>query len=260
MSISSDIPRMSRTCVVCGKEFIPHHGRAKICSEECQRLRHNQKIRERCKDYHEVYLKRKAREQANPELAAKRKAYAREYRAKQMEALKQDPEALATHRAKCAKYARERRAMLVSTPEGREKERLRNNANYHKYKDNPKFKAMRRRNAKKRYEKMKADPVLHAKELLRQKEYHARHREEINARYRAINAAKREERMRDKTCVVCGKIFTTSRARQVCCSKECRHKRRIRLTVEAEKRRRGLSPLERDIREAMKMLEQKDAK
>lgn len=68
------------------------------------------------------------------------------------------------------------------------------------------------------------------------------------------------ERMRDKACVVCGKIFTTADTRQICCSKECRRKRRIRLTIEAEKRRRGLSPLERDIREAMRMLEKKDAK
>ena len=259
MSISSDIPRMSRTCIVCGKEFIPHHGRTKICSEECKRLRHSQKNRERCRDYHEVYLKRKAKEQADPELAAKTKACRDRYRARRMEALKQDPEALAAYRAKRAKYARERRAILVSTPEGREKARLRNNANYHKYKDNPKYKAMRRRNARKHYERVMADPVLHAKERLRSREYNARHREEINARCRAINAAKRKERMKDKTCAVCGKIFATAKTRQVCCSKECGYKRRIRLTIEAEKRRRGLSPLERDIREAMKILEKKDA-
>lgn len=256
MSNSSDTHRMSRTCIVCGKEFIPHHGRTKICSEECRRLRKKAYHR----DYHEIYLKRKAREQADPEFAAKAKAYRDKYRVRWMEVLKQDPEALAAYRAKQAKRAREQRAILVSTPEGREKARLRNNANYHKYKDIPKYKAMKRRNAKKRYEKMMADPVSHAKELLSHRKYYARHREEINARNRAISAVKREERMRDKACVVCGKIFATANTRQLCCSKECRRKRRIRMTIEAEKRRKGLSPLEKDIREAMKMLEKKDAK
>lgn len=259
MSISSDIPRMSRTCIVCGKEFIPHHGRAKICSEECKRLRHSQENRERCRDYHEVYLKRKAKEQADPELAAKTKAYRDRYRARRMEALKQDPEALATYRAERAKYARERRAILVSTPEGREKARKKNLENYHKYMNNPKYRAMRCKASKARRERIKSDPILLERERAKKREYNACHREEINARVRAVNAAKRKERMRDKTCVVCGKIFATAKTRQVCCSKECGYKRRIRLTIEAEKRRRGLSPLERDIREAMKALEKKDA-
>lgn len=172
-----------------------------------------------------------------------------------MEALKQDPEALAAYRAKRAKYARERRAILVSTPEGREKERLKNRANYYKYKNNPKYKAIRRINNRKRYQKRMADPVLHAKQIMQSREYRACHREEINARARAIRDVKRKERTKDKVCVVCGKIFATAHTRQICCSKECGHKRRIQRTIEAERRRRGFSPLERDIRAAMKALE-----
>lgn len=50
----------NRVCILCGKEFVAYHHSTILCSEECKKIRHRSKMRERAnRRYHE----RKAEEE-----------------------------------------------------------------------------------------------------------------------------------------------------------------------------------------------------
>lgn len=87
-------------------------------------------------------------------------------------------------------------------------------------------------------EKLRADPEKYEKYLRRNREQARAYRDSPNYRARKIQREreyrykKRLEQLQEKTCVICGTQFSTTRRNSVTCSNvECKRKRHIEMTM-----------------------------